>query len=60
LVTFTWVVTPSAQLTVATTVGLLGMIGPMAVTVPRAKGPLLVGEGAWSTADHNNLQKVFL
>jgi hypothetical protein len=43
LLTFTWVVAPSAQLTVATTIGLLGVIGAMAVTVPLAKGPLLVG-----------------
>ena len=46
LATFTWVVTPSAQLTVATTIELLGMIGAMAVTVPHAKCPLLVGGGA--------------
>jgi hypothetical protein len=43
LATFTWVVTPSAHLTVARTMELLGMIGAMVVTVPRAKGPLLVG-----------------
>jgi hypothetical protein len=59
------VVAPSAQLTVATTIGLLGVIGAMAVTVPRAKGPLVVVVVAWgggveTTADHQNWQKVFL
>ena len=51
LATFTWVVTPSAQLTVATTIELLGMIGAMAVTVPHAKCPLLVGGRA--RGDHS-------
>jgi hypothetical protein len=60
LATFTWLVSLSAQLTVATTIGLLGMIGAMAVTVPHAKCPLLVGGRVETTADHQNLQKVFL
>ena len=60
LVTFTWVVTPSAQLTVATTIGLLGMIGVMAVTVPHAKGQLLAGGRVETTAAHQNLLKVLL
>jgi hypothetical protein len=43
LATFTWVVTPSAQLTVASSRELPGLNGAMAVKVPRANGPTLVG-----------------
>jgi hypothetical protein len=43
LATFTWVVTPSAQLTVANSRELPGLNGAMAVKVPRANGPTLVG-----------------
>jgi hypothetical protein len=43
LATFTWLVSLSAQLTVASSRELPGLNGAMAVTVPRAKGPLLGG-----------------
>jgi hypothetical protein len=41
--TFTWVVSSSAQSTVASTSELRGVSGAIAVTVPRANGPRLVG-----------------
>jgi hypothetical protein len=45
LATLTRVLSPSAQTTLASTRALLGLSGSMAVTVPLAKGPRLVGAG---------------
>jgi hypothetical protein len=60
LVTFTWLVSLSAQLTLATTIGLLVMIGAMAVTVPHAKCPLLVGGGrVWRPQQITRICKKF-
>jgi hypothetical protein len=44
LATFTRVLSPSAQTTVASSMGLLELSGAMAVRVPLAKGPRLVGD----------------
>jgi hypothetical protein len=51
LATFTSLVWPSAQRTVANSRGLPELNGAIAVTVPRANGPTLVGAaGPWSIA----------
>ena len=64
MTTFTWLLWPSAQATVASTRELLGLIGAIAVTVPLANGPKLVGgrracdhggalqEGLWGCGDY--------
>jgi hypothetical protein len=46
LATFTWPLSPWAQATVASNRVLYGLIGAIAITVPLANGPTLVGPRA--------------